>query len=209
MQPKGLLKFLKLEGFVHNVSEYVENRIAIAKLEAKQKVADIGSTIAAMVPAALFGLFAFIFLSLTLAQALNVWLDSRVWGFLIVGVLYLIVAYVMFLQRDAEWLKKKIVDGSTKFLKEKPEKVRTEEQAAVAAEQQQGVVEHKKVIIEEVEEEAHAPVAGSAIDRNSMPHTTEDREPVSSAEIAEASKSTNATIVVHSDDDTDEQQPRV
>ena len=148
MQPKGLLKFLKLEGFVQNVIEYVDNRIAIAKLEAKQKVADIGSTIAALIPAALFALFALTFLSIALAMAFNVWLDSAVWGFLIVGVIYLIAAGVLFSQRDAVWLKKKIVDGSTKFLKEKPKQEKTKEE-----EQAEGYhapqVEHTKVIFED------------------------------------------------------------
>lgn len=201
MQPKGLLKFLKLEGFLHNVSEYVENRIAIAKLEAKQKVADVGSTIAAVIPAALFGLFAFIFLSLTLAQALNVWLDSRVWGFLIVGVLYLIIAAVMFSQRDADWLKKKIVDGSTKFLKEKPAKEGAEAQEAGYHAPQ---VEHKKIIFDEADED-EAVVAETTSDRRSMPNAA-DRDPVSSAEIAQAAKTPNATIVVHSEEDTTDQQ---
>lgn len=159
--------------------EYVENRIAITKLEAKQKVADIGSSIAALVPAALFGLFALIFLSIGLAAAFNVWLDSRVWGFLIVGVIYLVGAYVMFSQRDAVWLKKKIVDGSTEFLKEKPKQDKKEG----ADQPEEGYhaphVEHKKVIFEE---------------------TTVDREPVSNADKRETS---NATIIVESETEED------
>ncbi len=207
MQPKGLLKFLRLEGFAQNVTEYVENRIAIAKLEAKQKIADVVSTLAAVIPAALFGLFALIFLSLTLAQAFNVWLDSRVWGFLIVGVLYLVIAFVLFSQRDADWLKKKIVDGSTKFLKDKPEQ--QDKDNATAEGYHADHVEHKKVIFEDAEED-HEPVAKPVRDRESVVTATQDREPVSNAEIAEAAKSPNATIIVHSetDDDTIETDER-
>ena len=190
MQPKGLLKFLRLEGFLQNVQEYVENRIAITKLEAKQKIADIASTLAALIPAALFALFALTFLSLALAMAINVWLDSAVWGFVIVGVIYLIGAGVMFSMRDSDWLKKKIVDGSTQFLKAKsPEQSKEEE---VPAGYQGPTVEHKKIIFEDPElseEEYNATIVAG------------DREPVSKAQTA---KDPNAVIVVESESEEEQ-----
>lgn len=200
MQPKGLLKFLRLEGFIQNVKEYTENRIAIAKLEAKQKVADIGSTIAALVPAALFGFFALIFLSLTLAMAINVWFNSRVWGFLIVGVIYLIGAVVMFSMRDSVWLKKQIVDGSTKFLKEKPKQQEQEDKAAATA-QQNNTVEHKKVIFEDPATDGEAIRAERGTYTTTAARetpTSVDREPLSKANAASVSEvrtNHNATII--------------
>ncbi|AHM60471.1 hypothetical protein D770_11070 [Flammeovirgaceae bacterium 311] len=222
MQPKGLLKFLRLEGFVQNVKEYTENRIAIAKLEAKQKVADIGSTIAALVPAALFGFFALIFLSLTLAMAINVWLNSRVWGFLIVGVIYLIGAVVMFSMRDSVWLKKQIVDGSTKFLKEKPKQQEHDDDTA-ATTHQNNAVEHKKVIFEDAGTDNGATTADQETYTTTAAResrtTAADREPLSKAQATTVSEvrtnhnatiiekdSHNATIIESESEDTDREE---
>ncbi|WP_224996790.1 phage holin family protein [Cesiribacter sp. SM1] len=199
MQPKGLLKFLRLEGFAQNVKEYVENQIAITKLEAKQKVADIGSTVAALVPAALFGFFALIFLSLTLAMAINVWLDSLVWGFLIVGVLYLVGAGVMFSMRDSVWLKKKIVDGSTKFLKEKPQQEKDQQEKDNANAKQTSPVEHKKVIFEDLDEDGEVITADReryTTTAERQPHVAADREPLSKATaVTEVRTNHNAAII--------------
>lgn len=193
MQPKGLFKFLRFEGFAQNVKEYVENRIAIAKLEAKQKVADVASTLAALIPAALFGLFALTFLSLALAMAINVWLDSAVWGFLIVGVLYLIGAYAMFTMRDSEWLKKKVVDGSTKFLKEKPKQEKTEETPPAGYHAPQ--VEHTKVIFED-------PVVSmeDVQDEEGQDLTTRDREPHTNAT---AKRTSHNAVIIPADKEED------
>jgi hypothetical protein len=210
VQPKGLLKFLRLEGFAQNVKEYVENQIAITKLEAKQKVADVGSTIAALVPAALFGFFALIFLSLTLAMAINVWLDSRVWGFLIVGVLYLIGAGVMFSMRDSVWLKKKIVDGSTKFLKEQPQKEKDKQENEDANTNQTSPVEHKKVIFEDMDADEEATTADRehyVTTADTKPHkaATADREPLSKTNtVTEVRTTHNAAIIETEDTDREE-----
>ncbi|EMR03846.1 phage holin family protein [Cesiribacter andamanensis] len=155
MQPKGLLKFLRLESFVQNIIEYAENRIAITKLEIKSKIGDAVRSMIVYMPIAILGLFALMFLSLTLAQALNVWLDSRVWGFLIVSVVYIILCGVLFSLRNSEALKKKIVDGSTSFLKEKSadEKKREKGEEAAVGYQENPAVEHKKFIFEEPESE--------------------------------------------------------
>lgn len=151
MQPKGLLKFLRLEGFVQNIIEYAENRIAITKLEIKSKIGDVVRSLIVYVPIALLGLFALIFLSITLAQALNVWLDSRVWGFLIVSVVYIVLCAVLFSMRNSDALKKKIVDGSTSFLKEKDgddDKDR-EDRSAEVGYHDPAATEHKKFVFEE------------------------------------------------------------
>jgi hypothetical protein len=150
VQPKGLLKFLRLEGFVQNIIEYAENRIAITKLEIKSQIGDVVRSLMIYVPIALLGLFALIFLSITLAQALNVWLDSRVWGFLIVSVVYIVLCAVLFSMRNSDALKKKIVDGSTSFLKEKPDNGKTDsETASPAVGYAPDEVEHKKFVFEE------------------------------------------------------------
>jgi hypothetical protein len=150
VQPKGLLKFLRLEGFVQNIIEYAENRIAITKLEIKSQIGDVVRSLMIYLPIALLGLFALIFLSITLAQALNVWLDSRVWGFLIVSVVYIVLCAVLFSLRNSEALKKKIVDGSTSFLKEKPDDGKKDSQEdSPAIGYAPEAVEHKKFIFEE------------------------------------------------------------
>jgi hypothetical protein len=174
LQPKGLLKFLKLEGFVHNLSEYIENKIAITKLEYKQKLADALAAVVVLLPVAILGLIAFLFLNVGLAMGINVWLDSRAWGFVIVGGFYLIIAVVLFTQRDAAWVKKIFVDGTTKFLKEKvkPAKKPDSQEPTFDAPE----IDHKKIIFED-----EPVVNGAAKPNGSAVVTSDTYEPVANS----------------------------
>ena len=175
MQPKGLLKFLKLEELVQNLSEYVENKIAITKLEYKQKIADVLATVAIMLPVAVLGLFAFLFLNIGAAMGINVWLDSRAWGFVIVGGFYLLIALILFTQRNAAWVKKIFVDGTTKMLKEKPEP--TKKEGYKEPTYNPSNVEHKKIIFEEEQLPASKPVVSSNGTQNYQVNTVEEPVP--------------------------------
>jgi uncharacterized membrane protein YqjE len=141
-QPRGLLKLLKFDSLKNTAIDYVETRIELIKAEAKD------TTMVAMRAAliygsiAILGLFFALFLSLTIALALNALLDSTFWGFAIVTGLYLIMVVTLFLLRDSEKVKMMFGDGSTAFLSAKPNKQN---------EQQQKEEDHKK---EELEREA-------------------------------------------------------
>lgn len=172
MQPRGLLKFLKLEGFLENLTEYIENKIAIVKLEYKQKLIDLIVKVSILAPVVVLGLIAFLFLNIGLAMGLNVWLDSRAWGFVIVGAFYLLLAVVLFTQRDAAWLKKKVGDGTTQFLKEKPKPPKKEDFQEPTYEASH--VKHKKIIFED-----EVPANGAATNRPPVKEETEPELPAS------------------------------
>ena len=119
-QPRGLLKLLKVDSLIHNLTDYIETRIALIKAEAKDDV--MKAMRAAMIYGAIavLGLFFVLFLSLTIALVLNDALDSWFWGFAIVTGLYLIMLIVLYTLRDSEKVKMMFGDGSLAFLKKKP-----------------------------------------------------------------------------------------
>ena len=155
-QPRGLLKLLKFDNLKNTVIDYVETRIELAKAEAKD------TTMVAMRAAliygsiAVLGFFFVLFLSLTIALALNELLDSVFWGFAIVTGLYLIMAITLFLLRDSEKVKMMFGDGSTAFLKAKPKKDEQKEEEhkkeelerEAAIQEQEAEIKHERVTFE-------------------------------------------------------------
>ncbi len=120
-QPRGILKLLKLDSLIQNLTEYMETRIALVKAEVKDdimKAMRAGMIFGAI---AILGLFFVLFLSLTIALALNALLDSWFWGFAIVTGLYLVTLAVLFSLRNSEKVKNMFGDGSLQFLKKKPQ----------------------------------------------------------------------------------------
>lgn len=153
-QPRGLLKLLKVDSLITNISEYVETRIAIVKAEAKDDV--MKAMRAAMIfgSIAVLGLFFLLFLSLTIALALNTVLDSWFWGFAIVTGVYLIILVVLYSLRNSEKVKMMFGDGSLQFLKKQPKKEPSpdeerekelEREAAVYEKEREAEIKHEKV----------------------------------------------------------------
>lgn len=157
-QPRGLLKLLKVDSLITNISEYVETRIAIVKAEAKDDV--MKAMRAAMIfgSIAVLGLFFLLFLSLTIALALNAVLDSWFWGFAIVTGVYLIILVVLYSLRNSEKVKMMFGDGSLAFLKKQPKKEQTPEEerekeleTQAAIYEQEARMKHEKVTFEQRE----------------------------------------------------------
>lgn len=121
-QPRGLLKLLKLDSLKNTVFDYVETRIELVRAEIKDAI--MVAMRAAMIygSIAVLGLFFALFLSLTIALALNELLDSTFWGFAIVTGVYLLMVVTLFLLRNSEKVKMMFGDGSVQFLTAKPDK---------------------------------------------------------------------------------------
>ena len=121
-QPRGLLKLLKVDSLIHNLTDYIETRIGLVKAEVKDDI--MKAMRAAMIYGAIavLGLFFLLFLSLTIALALNDALDSWFWGFAIVTGVYLVILVVLYMLRDSEKVKMMFGDGSLAFLKKQPKK---------------------------------------------------------------------------------------
>lgn len=79
---------------VQHAKEFVEASVKLAKLKAADKTSEAITNTAAYTAAAIFGLFALLFGSITGALALGNWLGGNVWGFLIVTVFYAMLATV-------------------------------------------------------------------------------------------------------------------
>ena len=78
-----------------DLSLLVSQEVALAKAELKKEVAHAGKGAGMLGGAGFLGLFALIFLSISLAYAISWFGIGLGWGFFIVGVLYLVVAAVL------------------------------------------------------------------------------------------------------------------
>ena len=78
-----------------DLSVLVQQEVALAKTEIKKEVAAAGKGAGMFGGAGLTGLFALIFLSISLAYAISWFGIGLGWGFFIVGMLYLVVAGVL------------------------------------------------------------------------------------------------------------------
>lgn len=98
MLKDSILKFLKLDGLISSLTDYVESRVEVLKYEIKQDVAKAASRIAlVLVLAGFFSLFIF-FLSVTVALLLaERW--GTVGGFGAVTGFYLLIVLVLLIFR--------------------------------------------------------------------------------------------------------------
>ncbi len=78
-----------------DLSVLVSQEVALAKAELKKEVAHAGKGAGMLGGAGFLGLFALIFLSISLAYAISWFGIGLGWGFFIVGMLYLVVAGVL------------------------------------------------------------------------------------------------------------------
>jgi hypothetical protein len=78
-----------------DLSLLVQQEVALAKVEIKKEVAAAGKGAGMFGGAGLTGLFALVFLSISLAYAISWFGIGLGWGFFIVGMLYLVVAGVL------------------------------------------------------------------------------------------------------------------
>lgn len=104
MLKDSIMKFLKLENLVENVTGFVETRIELMKYELKEDVARVVSKVVLYLAVALVFTFFLFFISLAIAIKLSgMWGDF--WGFATVAFFYIAVGITLFLLRDGISLK--------------------------------------------------------------------------------------------------------
>ena len=104
MLKDSIMKFLKLENLVENVTGFVETRIELMKYELKEDVARVVSKVMLYVVVALVFTFFLFFISLAVAIELStIWGDF--WGFAAVAFFYIAVGITLYLLRDGISLK--------------------------------------------------------------------------------------------------------
>lgn len=172
-QPRGLLKLLKLDSLKNTVFDYVETRIELIRAEIKDTI--MVAMRAAMIygSIAVLGLFFVLFLSVTIALALNALLDSTFWGFAIVTGIYLIMVVTLFMLRNSEKVKMMFGDGSVQFLTAKSDKKdqdkeqkeeehrQAELEREAAIREQEAELKHEKVTFEHTTRADRAPARAS------------------------------------------------
>ena len=93
-----------------NLTGYVDTKINLLKLDLQLKVRDAIASSMHIGVLAITGLMASLFLFLTIALALNDWLDSSFLGFAIVTVIFLIPFLIALFNKDKKAFQK-IADG--------------------------------------------------------------------------------------------------
>lgn len=96
---KGL-NFLNIDKVVDHLSKFVEIKLEIYELKVKEQLVGIVSSFATLALIISLGLFMLFFCSLALGFYLNGILESRFLGFLIVGLIYLLICIILVIFKD-------------------------------------------------------------------------------------------------------------
>jgi hypothetical protein len=99
MLRESLAKFFKVDSLIENLTGYVEARVEILKHEAKEEIAKQLSNLIVYLLVGLVLVIMLIFFSASIALKISEGLGAFA-GFGIVGVFYLIVGVVLFLNRE-------------------------------------------------------------------------------------------------------------
>jgi uncharacterized membrane protein YqjE len=94
-----ILKFLKIENVVHNLTGFVETKVELFKLEIREEVAKVTSTALMVASVILFALLALFFFSFGLAGYLNGHYGSTHAGHWIVAGIYTVLGLVILIFR--------------------------------------------------------------------------------------------------------------
>jgi membrane protein YdbS with pleckstrin-like domain len=93
----------KIERLISHVKEYAEERFTLIILNVHEKVSKVLSKATSFVIFILLGVFTLVFLSLGLAWWISQQMNQPHIGFIIVGLLYLVVGFVIYAKRK-EWI---------------------------------------------------------------------------------------------------------
>lgn len=94
-----ILKMLKLEGLIDNVSKYVETRVELLKIEVKEDLARLLAKVFLMMILTLFFILFVVLASMGLAWYLGALVKSMVGGYLMVSGMYLLLALISLIFR--------------------------------------------------------------------------------------------------------------
>ena len=81
---KKLLSFLKIDNIIDHISDLIEAKIEVYKIELKFEASKIGARLLSFIILSFFISLIVIFLSFSAAALINHLLDSRFWGYVIV-----------------------------------------------------------------------------------------------------------------------------
>lgn len=93
-----------IDSLIGNSQDYVETRLTLFKLKMVDKSSDIASTILSFIPLILVFTIVFILLNIGIALLIGDLVGRASWGFLILTGVYIIIALVLYSQRN-KWVK--------------------------------------------------------------------------------------------------------
>src|SRR5688572_8046476 len=94
----------KVESLLSNVEQYAETRFDLALLSMQEKMGNVISSAVSAVLLSVFGLFVLLFASIGGAWWLGEYVQSPSIGFFAVAGLYLLIAFIIYLNRD-RWIR--------------------------------------------------------------------------------------------------------
>jgi hypothetical protein len=92
--------FTKIEELAGHIKEYVDNRLASAKLATAEKTSSIVANIIARIAVLIIAIFFILFLSISVAQFLGKLTGENYWGYLIISGFYLMIALAVWAARE-------------------------------------------------------------------------------------------------------------
>lgn len=107
------MKIFDLNKLTETVSEYIETRIELLKLDFQEQFVKFMAKALTWGILLLCGLTILFFISFGLAELLNEALQSHYLGFLLVGSLYLLIAIIIYLSRNT--IEKRIHQAVSDF----------------------------------------------------------------------------------------------
>jgi hypothetical protein len=93
-------EFKKVESLVDQFKEYVNTRLAQAKLSIAEKVSGIAALMIAILMSALVFFLFLVLVSVAAAIAIGQWLDNAWLGFLIMAGIVLLIGFLLWLSKD-------------------------------------------------------------------------------------------------------------
>ncbi|REG86423.1 phage holin family protein [Algoriphagus antarcticus] len=107
---------LRLGDIIQTIKGIVETKIAMVKLEIQDQISGILSRLIVLVMMAMSLLMLLLFLSFSLSFYLSQYFESPHMGFLIVGLLYLLILVILYLIRDNDSTQEKMQNGLKGFI---------------------------------------------------------------------------------------------
>lgn len=115
----SLGKMLNVNEFVANLTGYIENRLALAKVEIRQEISEAISQLIYFLIIAFVGVMGLIMTSVALGAFLNFILNSQFLGYLIVAFLYITTFGLLVRFREHPTVKGNINNTISRFFKDK------------------------------------------------------------------------------------------
>lgn len=106
----SISEFFKFDELKDNFIRLIEAKFELKKLEVQEKVENLITDLIVKIAVGIFLFMAFIMGNILLAVGLNILLDSSWYGFGIVFVMYLIISFIVFINRNAllDQVRKKV-----------------------------------------------------------------------------------------------------